>query len=142
MPVKPIVCGLPVASSAILIVAVRVPVALGVNVTLIVHVPPFAATDVPQLSVLAKSPPFVPLMVMLVMFKTAVPLLVKVTGWADDVVPTNCPLNVRDVLPNTTAGAIPVPVKPIVCGLPVALSAMLIVAVRVPVALGVNVTLI
>ncbi len=40
------------------------------------------------------------------------------------------------------AGAIPVPVKLATCGLPLALSAMLSEAVRVPVAAGVKVTLI
>jgi len=39
-------------------------------------------------------------------------------------------------------GAAPVPVKPTVCGLALPLSVMLTDAVRVPVAVGVNVTLI
>lgn len=38
------------------------------------------------------------------------------------------------------ASTIPVPVSGTLCGLPVALSAMLILALRVPVAAGVNVT--
>ncbi len=39
-----------------------------------------------------------------------------------------------------TAGAVPVPLRPTVCGLPAALSLMLSVPVRVPVWIGVNVT--
>jgi len=51
VPVRPAVCGLPLASSAMLTEAVRLPVALGVNVTLIVQVPLLAATELPQLLV-------------------------------------------------------------------------------------------
>jgi hypothetical protein len=63
------------------------PVVLGVNVTLIMHVP-LAATDVPQVLVWEKSPLFVPPTVIPVMFNTAVPLLVNVTDCAADAAPT------------------------------------------------------
>ena len=140
-PVRLMVRGLPLALSVIVIVAVRVSVALGVKVTLIWH-EPLAATDAPHVFVWAKSPLFVPPRTMLLMLNAAVPLLVKVTGCTAEVVPTNCPLKVRVVLLNPTIGVVPVPFKLIVCGLPEASSPMLIAAVRVPVALGVNVTLI
>src|SRR5581483_5132910 len=81
---------------------------------------------------------------MLVMLKDAAPLLVKVTDCAVLVVPTAWLLNVRLVLDKLTAGApllVPVPVNVIDCGLPLALSVMLILPVRVPVAVGEKVTL-
>jgi len=62
-----------------LIEAVRVPVAVGVKVTLMVQVAP-AATLAPQVFVSAKSPRFVPMSVMLVMLNVATPVLVSVTG--------------------------------------------------------------
>jgi hypothetical protein len=74
------------------------------------------------------------------MLSTAVPLLVKVTAWADDVAPTNCVPNSRAVLPRDATGITPVPLSAILCGLSLALSVIPIVAVRLPVALGVNVT--
>ena len=78
VPVKPTVCGLPTALSEMLIVPLRVPVAVGVKVTLIVQLAP-AASELPQLSVCAKSPAFVPVTARLVMLKRALPLLDKVT---------------------------------------------------------------
>ena len=54
MPVRLTVCGLFVALSVTLSVAVRLPGAAGLNVTLIVQLP-FAATELPQLFVCTKS---------------------------------------------------------------------------------------
>src|SRR5215831_10088842 len=88
VPVKPTVCGLPLALSLIVRVPVRVPIAEGVNVMLIAQEAP-AATDVPQLFVCAKSLAFVPVMAMLVMFSVALPVLLNVTACAAPlVVPT------------------------------------------------------
>src|SRR5215469_1771414 len=81
VPVNPTVCGLPFALSLIVRVPVRVPVAEGVNVMLIAQEAP-AATDVPQLFVCAKSPAFVPVMAMLVMFSAAFPVLLNVAACA------------------------------------------------------------
>ncbi len=50
VPVKDTVCGLPLASSVIVMAPVRVPVAVGVKVTLIVQLAP-AATELPQMLV-------------------------------------------------------------------------------------------
>jgi hypothetical protein len=55
VPVSAIDCGLPLAASVIEMEAARAPPAVGVNVTLIVHIPP-PATDAPQVFVSAKSP--------------------------------------------------------------------------------------
>ncbi len=52
VPVRLAVCRLPAALSVIVMAPVRVPVAVGVNLTLIVQLPP-AATEVPQLFVCA-----------------------------------------------------------------------------------------
>src|SRR2546427_3476062 len=87
VPVRLAACGLPLALSATLNVALLVPLAVGVKVTLIVHWAP-AATEVPQLLVCPKSPLFVPLMAMLVMSSAAVPLLERVTVCAALVVST------------------------------------------------------
>ena len=68
-------------------VAVRVPVAAGVNVTLIVQLPP-AATELPQVLVLLKSLAFAPVTEMLVMLRLAFPVFVRTTAWAALVVAT------------------------------------------------------
>jgi hypothetical protein len=87
VPVRLTVCGLPAALSEMLTAAVRVPAAVGVNVTLIVQLP-LAATELPQVFVSAKSPALVPVMLMLVMLKLALPVLLRVTFCAALVTPT------------------------------------------------------
>jgi hypothetical protein len=64
-----------------------VPDAVGSNVTLIVQVVA-GATELPQLLVCAKSPGFVPVMLMLLMVKAAFPGLLNVRLLAALVVPT------------------------------------------------------
>ena len=54
VPVRPTDCGLPVALSEIMSVAVRPEMAVGLNVTAIAQLP-FAATELPQVFVCAKS---------------------------------------------------------------------------------------
>jgi hypothetical protein len=76
------------------------------------------------------------------MFNVVLPVFVSVTVCAALVVPTFCPTNVRLVGDKLTADAIPVPVRPTVWGLPLALSEIVMAPVRVPIAVGVNVTLI
>ena len=78
VPVKVTDWGLPGTLSVILIEAVRLPEAVGVNVTLIVQVP-FATTVPPHVLVWAKSPALAPVTAMLVMTKLAFPGLVRVT---------------------------------------------------------------
>src|ERR1051326_8684049 len=73
VPDKATVWGLLLASSVIASVPVRVPVAVGVNVTLIVQLAP-AKTEVPQVLIWEKSP----LVEMLLMVSVALPLLVSV----------------------------------------------------------------
>jgi len=82
VPVSVAACGL-LELSLIVSVPVRVPLAVGVKVTLSVHVEP-AATPGVQLSVSAKSP----LIDTPVICKGAVPLLESVTVCGELVVPT------------------------------------------------------
>ena len=59
--------------------ALRVPVAVGVNVTLMVQLAP-AATLEPQVFVWAKSPPLAPAIPMPLIVNGALPVFVSVTG--------------------------------------------------------------
>jgi hypothetical protein len=59
--------------------AVRLPLAVGVKVTLMVQLPP-AATELPQVLVCAKSPALVPATATLEMLKAAFPALLRVTA--------------------------------------------------------------
>ena len=75
--------------------------------------------------------------------REAVPLFVSVTNWLALAVPTFTLPNASDVALSVTAGAVvlvPEPESGTVCGDPDALSATLIEAVLVPVAVGVNTT--
>src|SRR5437762_3294529 len=84
-------------------------------------------------------------MAMLVMLKAALPVLDSFTARAVRVVPTVWLTKVSEVGERLAAGVLevtPDPVRLAVCGLPVALSVTESVAVRVPVAVGLNVTLI
>jgi hypothetical protein len=83
VPVSVAVCGLPAVLSTMLNVPVRVPAAVGLKVTLIVQLAP-AATEVPQVSLSAKSP----VAEMLVMLKAMLPVLDSITLCAALVVPT------------------------------------------------------
>ena len=78
---------------------------------------------------------------MLVMLKAALPVLLSVTVWAVLVVPTDWLPKARLVGERGSKGAVPVPERLTVCGLPLALSVMLTEAVKLPLAAGVNVTL-
>src|ERR1700689_3648388 len=59
VPVSGTLCGLPLAPSVTVMLAVRVPLAVGLKVALTEQDPP-TATDPPQLLVSPKSPLFVP----------------------------------------------------------------------------------
>src|SRR5713226_4780622 len=139
IPVRLTDCGLPEALLVMLRVPLRLPDAVGVNVTLMVQFAP-AVTELPQLLVWAKSP----LAETLVRFSEALPVLESVTDCAALVVPTGWLAKVSEEAERLTTGAeaaAPVPVRLTDCGLPEALSAMLKLPVRVPDAVGVNVTL-
>jgi len=142
VPVRLTVCGLPLALSAISRTAALVPRAVGRKRTLMVQREP-AAKVAPQVVVREKSPLFVPVIEMPVMFRTKLPVFLTVTDLAELVVPTRWYPNEMDVVERLTtgaAGARPVPARPTVCGLPAALSVTETLAVRVPAAVGVKVT--
>jgi hypothetical protein len=113
--------------------------AVGRKVTLIVQLLP-ALRLVPHVVVWLKSPAFVPVSDMLIPVRVVVSTFLTVTVWAALVVPTVWVANVS--LVGVTLTPVPVPVSDTVCGLPGALSAIETEAVRVPAAVGRNVTLI
>jgi hypothetical protein len=90
---------------------VRVPVALGVNVTEIVQLAPTASVAVPlgHVLVCAKSTAFAPPIAILEIDNGAVPLFVKLTDCAALVLATNCDPKLKPVGETVTAGAVPVP---------------------------------
>jgi hypothetical protein len=123
LPLSVTLCGLPVALSVTVTLAVRLPVAAGEKVTEMVQ-PALAASVDGHVFVCVKSPAFVPVTPMLEMVSEPVPVFVRVVVCATVVVPTCCEPNARLVGLSVTAGAVavPVPVSATVCGLPAALS--------------------
>ena len=100
VPLRLTVLGLLGALLVIVTAPVRVPVAVGVKVTLIVQSAP-AASVVPQVVVREKSP----LAAMLVIFSTALPVLLKVNVCAELVLPTLWLLNESAVVESKSIGA-------------------------------------
>src|SRR5581483_7284702 len=131
VPVRVKICGLPGASSTTVTLPVRLPPAVGVNVIVIVQLAP-TASEAPQLFVCAKSP----VAMMLVIFNGALPVFVIVTLWGPLVVLINWGTGKFNTDPpeKVTLGAIPVPVRGTICGLPVASSENVRVPVRAPIA--------
>jgi hypothetical protein len=91
-PSRDTVRGLPAALSLIVTVPLRVPVAVGVKVTLTAQLSPGAsvAGGIPQLFVWANSPLFVPAIVIPVMVRLPSPLFVSVTVCGGLVVLMGC----------------------------------------------------
>jgi len=77
-------------------------------------------------------------MVGMMLFSAAVPVLDSVAASADDVVPVGVSGNASDAVSDATA-AVPVPVRAAICGEPVALSATESVAEKLVAEAGVNV---
>ena len=121
--------------------AVRVPAAEGLNMIAIVQLPP-AATGWLHVSFSVKSAASAPLKAMLLMLKVALPVLLRVTVCAVLMISSGWLPKARLVGERLTRAAVPVPERLTVWGLPLALSEMLTAAVRLPLAEGVNVTLI
>jgi hypothetical protein len=136
VPVSVTVCGLPVPVSVNVIAPVLVPVAVGLNVIENTH----GGFSSPMLGHCASvAPAKSPLVTMLLKINGKFPLFDTVTVCAALVVPTAWLPNVSEVGAIPIATATPVPVSVTVCGLPVALSVNVIVPVRAPAAVGVNV---
>jgi hypothetical protein len=142
-PLSPMDCGLPVALSVREIEAVRAPLAVGEKVALIEQAEPAVKLDGHVLAEIEKSPGLVPPKTTLVKLTELLPVLVMITLCAALVVPVFCRAKVKlaGLMPSVNVGTCPAPVRPIDCGLPVALSVREIEAVRVPFALGVKVAL-
>jgi len=138
VPERVTVWGLSVALSATLTVAVRIPPAVGLKVTLMVQWAP-TATLAPQLWVRAKLVELAPDTVMPVTFKVALPVLARVIACAALVVPTAWLAKVRVEGEALALVVAIVPETATVCGLPVSLSVMVTSAVRVPAAVGLKV---
>jgi len=85
--------------------AVRLPLAAGVKVTLMVQFPP-AATKLPQLLVWAKSLAFGPVIARPVIVKSPLPVLLRAMVRAALVVPTGWLAKVRLVSERLTAGGV------------------------------------
>ncbi len=106
-------CGLLAAESVRVMVPERVPDDVGVKVTCMAQVPPFAAIDV-QLLVCAKSPAAWTL----AMVRAPLPELVTVMVWALLVVPTVSAVKLRLETLSWAVAARPVPLRATMCGLP------------------------
>jgi hypothetical protein len=120
--------------------AVRVPAEDGSNVTLTVQLLLPARLD-PQVFVFAKSEALLPVRLRLVIAMAAVLPFVIVTGCGELVVPTVWAANVSEA-GDTVIAVNPVPDTAMFCGLPTALSAKVINALRAPIPAGSNVTVI
>jgi hypothetical protein len=100
-------CGLPEALSVTERVALRVPEAVGANVTLIVQFPP-AVTLEPQVLVCEKSPLFEPVIAILEIVSAAEPGLESVRVLAELEVPTCWLLKVKEAGDKVTARGTPI----------------------------------
>src|SRR5258708_2875575 len=107
---------------------------VGLNVTLIVQLPP-GLTVVPQVCVSLNGPA----MAILLTFRTPRPVFLSVTTLTALLVNTTLVEKVTLVGENVTAGNTPAPVSGSDCGLLGALSVTLTTAVRVPVAEGLKI---
>jgi hypothetical protein len=144
VPVRLTVWGLPAELSATLSNAERLPLAVGVKVMLNVQLDP-AGSEVPQLLVWAKSLGLVPVIVTPEMLRAPVPALFNVAVPATLVVPTGWLPRKRLAGARPAAGTVPATPTPLRLTLlrpPQPLVAMLSVAKRVPVELGLKVRLI
>jgi len=140
VPLRLTLRGLLAPLTASVTAAVRVPVAVGWKVTVIVQLAS-AASELPQVLDSAKSPALLPATAMLVIPEAWALELVSVSDWPGLGVPSSWVPKVRVLVERATPLDMPVPVRLMVCGLPVALSVNTTEAVRAPAALGVKVTL-
>src|SRR5207253_1434621 len=142
-PLSVMICGLPPASSASDSVPVRAPEAVGVKVTLMVQFAPagkvagLVGQALAPVLVAAKSPEAANELIV----KAAAPVFVSVTVIGVLVVAYSCSLHAALPISNPTPGAVPFPLREMICGLPPASSASDSVPVRAPEADGVKVTL-
>lgn len=103
VPVSATLCGLPGALSVIVTAPVRVPICVGVNVTLNLQLPPTGSVLPQVLVLMAKSP----LAAMLLMFNVALPVFDIFTDLPAEVFPVFVAANVSDVGERLTTGPLP-----------------------------------
>jgi hypothetical protein len=116
-PDRAMVCGFPGAVSLIIRLAARGPPALGVNVTETLQLPPIAK-EPGQLFVWLKSVLFVPVTLMAVMLRAALPVFTRVTAAGGLVLPTVSVARLTRLVDKVRSGPFtPVPVKEIAKGL-------------------------
>src|SRR5439155_4267217 len=139
-PVRAIVCGLSEALSLIVTDAARLPFRVGVKVTSILQLAPTASVPPVSGQVLvparAKSPLAVPVMVMGLTLKVALPEFVKLAVCGALLPPTSWLPKLKAVGDSAANGARPVPVNTSLCGLPGASSEIVTAPVRAPAARG------
>ena len=143
VPVSATVCGVPVALSATDRLAFNVPVAAGLNSTETVQLAPAARVEPQVVADFRKELALVPVIVSEVRVTEPVPVFFTVTVCAAVVDSSVVEAKVRLVGESETVkvgAAVPVPVRVMVCGVPVALSAIDRLALSVPVAAGLNST--
>jgi hypothetical protein len=136
LPESETVCGLFVAESVKLSVAVRAPVAVGLKMIDAAQFDEVARLVPHVLLAMEKSPAFVPVIATLLMATAAVVVLLKVADCDALLEPTTVLGNVRLAGFTLTAGLTPRPVSVMVCGLSVAESVNVSVALRAPAAVG------
>jgi hypothetical protein len=142
VPVSAAVCGEPDALSTTEIAALRLPVAAGVKVTVIMHALS-SGRLAGQLLVCEKLLALVPVIEMLVIARAAFPGLARVIVMVAEDAPTMVPGKARGLGLSTACGAgavAPVPVSVTVCGEPDALSATVSVAEKLVAEAGVKLT--
>lgn len=140
VPVTGTICGLAPPLSEKVRVALRDPIAVGRNFTFTVQAAFPAKLPAQVCDGMRKSPALAPVTVIPLKVKVKVLWLVRVTVWAALVVPRSWGEKFRAEGDHVTA--VPVPLRLIVCGLPLALSLIVTVPVRTPTAAGLNATLI
>jgi len=142
VPLRAMVCGEPVTLSPTVIEAESEPAVVGLNVTAIVQVA-LTARLLVQVVVSVKLPEFVPVTLMEVRLRLALPVFFTVTVCAALATPTVVLAKLSEAGLKEIAGTpTPVPERATVCGEPEPLSATLTEAVRDPVAVGLKATLI
>ena len=136
IPLSGTCCGLPLALSVTVKLAVRLPVVEGLNVRLTVQLLAAAKELAQVVAVSGKSAASVPVTAMLVMVNVVVPTLVSVTFLTALVTPNATVPKFTGV--GESLAVVPVPLSGTCCGLPAALSVMLTAALRAPVVVGLN----
>lgn len=133
LPVSGTFCGLSLALSSNVKLLSRLPVAVGVKLTLTLQLSPGKRNGPVQLSVtFMKSPAFVPVRWIALIVKTAKPVFVSVTVCGGLLLPTGWLPNVRVAGLRVANATSPVPCKGTLCGLPSALSTTVTSPVRTP----------